>query len=143
MQAETESVNDYVAFLRSAALHCEFHELDEMLLDQLVCGIKDLKLQRRLLARSELTLQVALDKARAAKLSDQSSTQIQRYQATPAIPRKHLSVHHDNSNLDGSSEEDESIGRLKASKRPKGLPAVRHPPSFRSLSGLRRRPQHG
>ncbi|KAG8148127.1 hypothetical protein E2320_022632 [Naja naja] len=38
-QAENESVSEYVAALRSAALHCGFRDqLDDMLLDQLVCG---------------------------------------------------------------------------------------------------------
>ncbi|KAG8137998.1 hypothetical protein E2320_003932 [Naja naja] len=41
-QAENESVSEYVAALRSAALHCGFRDqLDDMLLDQLVCGVRD------------------------------------------------------------------------------------------------------
>ncbi|KAG8136008.1 hypothetical protein E2320_008983 [Naja naja] len=38
-QVEGESIGEYMAALRSAALHCGFRDhLDEMLLDQLVCG---------------------------------------------------------------------------------------------------------
>lgn len=84
-QKEEESINDYVASLRLAALHCEFRNLDEMLLDQLVCGVKDLKLQRRLLARSKLDLKVALDEARVAEMSDWSAVEIQRFQPEPRL----------------------------------------------------------
>ncbi|KAG8123181.1 hypothetical protein E2320_018510 [Naja naja] len=60
-QAEGESVSQFMAGLRTAALHCEFKELDEVLLDALVCGLRDLRIQRRLLAKPDLTLQSALD----------------------------------------------------------------------------------
>lgn len=62
-QAEGESINSYIAALRKAALYCEFRDLDDALLDRLVCRVKDIKLQRRLLAKTNLTLQMVLDKA--------------------------------------------------------------------------------
>lgn len=104
-----------MATLRSAALHCEFRYLDEMLLDQLVCGVKDLKLQRRLLARSELTLQVVLDEARAAEMSDRSASEIQQFQAVPAPAGKPLSVHYEDSGQDESSDDEERVSRLTRS----------------------------
>lgn len=75
-QKNRESINDYMASLWLAALHCEFLKLDEMLLDQLVCGVKDLKLQWCLLAYCELTVHVALDEARSAEMSDRSAAEI-------------------------------------------------------------------
>ncbi|KAG8139302.1 hypothetical protein E2320_002061 [Naja naja] len=45
-QAEGESVGEYMTALRSATLQCGFRDhLDEMLLDQLVCRVRDLWLQ--------------------------------------------------------------------------------------------------
>ncbi|KAG8133433.1 hypothetical protein E2320_011227 [Naja naja] len=77
-QAENESVSD-VAALRSAALHCGFRDqLDDMLLDQLVCGVRDLRLQRRLLAKADLTLKQGIEEARAAELSSVSAAAIQK-----------------------------------------------------------------
>ncbi|XP_060546776.1 gypsy retrotransposon integrase-like protein 1 [Pantherophis guttatus] len=120
-QTKGESVNDYMASLRSAALHCEFRDhLDEMLLDQLVCGIKDLKLQRRLLARSELTLQVALDEARAAEMSGRSAAEIHRYQTPSLANPKPLSVHYEDSDQGESSDEEREVSRLKATQRKRG-----------------------
>ncbi|KAG8124972.1 hypothetical protein E2320_020231 [Naja naja] len=49
-QAEGETITGYMAALRTAALHCGFRDyLEDMLLDQLVSGVRDLRLQRRLL----------------------------------------------------------------------------------------------
>lgn len=48
LQLEEESINQYIAALQSAALYCDFTDLEENLLDQLVCGVSDLKLQRHL-----------------------------------------------------------------------------------------------
>lgn len=73
-------MNEYVTSLRTAAPDCEFHDLDDMLLDQLVCGVLNLRLQRWLLARADLTLQVAMDEARAAEMSAASAAKIQHSQ---------------------------------------------------------------
>ncbi|KAG8133649.1 hypothetical protein E2320_011425 [Naja naja] len=73
-----ESVSEYVAALRSAALHCGFRDqLDDMLLDQLVWG-KRPRLQRRLLAKADLTLKQGIEEARAAELSSVSAAAIQK-----------------------------------------------------------------
>lgn len=72
-QREGESINDYMASLQMAVLYCDFCKLNKMLLDQLVCGLRDLRLQRRLLAHSELTVQAAMDEARVSEMSDKSA----------------------------------------------------------------------
>ncbi|KAG8125219.1 hypothetical protein E2320_020520 [Naja naja] len=78
-QAENESISEYVAALHSAALHCGFRDqLDDMLLDQLVCGVRDLRLQRRLLAKADLTLKQGIEEAQAAELSSVSAAAIQK-----------------------------------------------------------------
>lgn len=48
LQKEGEYVNHYMAALRSAALHCDFPNLDDSLLEQLVCGVR---VRHQLLAR--------------------------------------------------------------------------------------------
>ena len=57
-----ESVNDYAARLRRLAKPCQFAEgtLPEMLRDRLVCGIRDSRLQARLLSQPSLSLESAL-----------------------------------------------------------------------------------
>ncbi|XP_032069735.1 uncharacterized protein K02A2.6-like [Thamnophis elegans] len=82
-QAEGESVSAYVAALRSAALHCEFRDLDEALLDRLVCGLRDLKLQKRLLTKADLSFQSVFDEVRAAEMSTASLATIAKSRSTP------------------------------------------------------------
>ncbi|XP_034992622.1 uncharacterized protein LOC118095481 [Zootoca vivipara] len=65
-QAERESISNYLAALRKAALHCEFRDLDDALMDRVVCGIRNIRLQQRLLAKPDLTLQKAMEEAAAA-----------------------------------------------------------------------------
>ncbi|KAG8138846.1 hypothetical protein E2320_001635 [Naja naja] len=68
-QAEGESVSKYMAALRSAALHCRFRDqLDDMLLDQLVCGVRDLQLQRHLLTKADLKLKQVIEEVRSCQI---------------------------------------------------------------------------
>ena len=56
LSLEGESVADFVAALRNLAEHCEYKDTLEMMLrDRIVCGIRDEKIQRRLLVEKELT----------------------------------------------------------------------------------------
>ncbi|CAI5761859.1 Hypothetical predicted protein [Podarcis lilfordi] len=55
-QAEGGSINNHTTALRQAAMHCEFQDLDGALMDRIICGVQDSRLQRRLLAKPDLTL---------------------------------------------------------------------------------------
>lgn len=91
----SETINQYMASPWTAALYCEFHNLDEVLLDQLVCGVKDIKLQCHLLAQKELNLQSTMDEARASEMSDKSTAEIHRFQSMTTPPSRPITVHHD------------------------------------------------
>lgn len=110
-QHEGESINQYVAALRSAALYCELRDLDDVL-DRLVCGIRDLLLQRCLLAKTDLTLQTVLDEDDATELSNKSMEEIQKSNSPPAV-RKSTSVHHKELSPEEMTDEDEDIHCLK------------------------------
>ena len=50
-----ESIANFVVDLHNTAKHCEFNDaLDDMLHDRLVCGVKQPKIQKRLLAEPEM-----------------------------------------------------------------------------------------
>ena len=56
-QQPGETIAMFLAELRHLSEHCEFGiTLDEMLRDRLVCGVRDIRIQRRLLAEPKLTL---------------------------------------------------------------------------------------
>ena len=69
----------FLAELRHLTEHCEFGAtLDEMLHDQLVCGVHDIRIHRRLLAELKLTLKRALDLALAIEAADKDASEIQK-----------------------------------------------------------------
>ncbi|KAG8139611.1 hypothetical protein E2320_002374 [Naja naja] len=82
-QVEGETISMYMVALRTAALQCSFKELDDMLLDQLVYGVRDLRLQRRLLPKGDLTLKMAIEEAQAAEMSNLSVAEIQGVTSSP------------------------------------------------------------
>ncbi|KAG8147419.1 hypothetical protein E2320_022974, partial [Naja naja] len=113
-QAENESISEYVAALRSAALHCGFRDqLDDMLLDQLVCGVRDLRLQRRLLAKADLTLKQGIEEAQAAELSSVSAAAIQKANNLPGSKPSTAVNYEDAAYEDEFFEEEEEVNRLR------------------------------
>ena len=69
----------FLAELRQVAEYCEFGAtLNEMLRDRLVCGVQDIRIQRRLLAEPKLTLQRALDLALAIEVAEKDASEIQK-----------------------------------------------------------------
>ncbi|UYV70463.1 K02A2.6-like, partial [Cordylochernes scorpioides] len=59
----TESVSAYVAQLRKLSENCEFVDLDDRLRDQLVCGLRNESLVKRLLSEKDLTFEKAVNLA--------------------------------------------------------------------------------
>ena len=90
VQQAGEPVAAFVAGLRQLTEHCAFGgSLDDMLRDRLVCGIANKDIQRRLLAESGLTLQKAIDLARAMETADKDVKDLQGSRAQPAMTEVH------------------------------------------------------
>ena len=70
-QRESETVDQYLTELRQIAANCEFESVtpDQLLRDRLVTGTKTAKVRENLLKEKKLTLEKAIDIARAAELS--------------------------------------------------------------------------
>ncbi|KAG8140063.1 hypothetical protein E2320_002783 [Naja naja] len=112
-QAEGETVSVYMAAVRTAALHCGFQDhLDDMLLDQLVCGVRDLRLQRHLLTKGDLTLKMAIEESQAAELSMLSAAEIQ----VNPVSYSSLAVHYDEAFPEESSDEAGDVNHLRQPK---------------------------
>ena len=75
---EGESVAEYVAALRKIAEHCEYPVaiLNDLLRDQLVCGISDKHVQQRFLQEAKLLYDEALSKALAAETALKDSKRL-------------------------------------------------------------------
>ena len=84
-QQADESIAEYCAALRKHASTCQFGTfLDEALRDRLVCGMKDLATQGRLLAESKLTLAKALEIAQGMEAAAKQAQQLTSEISTPA-----------------------------------------------------------
>ncbi|KAG8136271.1 hypothetical protein E2320_009224, partial [Naja naja] len=119
---EGETISTYMAALRTAALQCGFKELDDMLLDQLVYGVRDLRLQRHLLAKGDLTLKVAIEEAQAAEMSNLSAAEIQSATSNPAT-KPNATIHFEELNPDEFLNCEEDINCLinhQQPQQPKG-----------------------
>ena len=78
-QQPSETITMFLAELRHLSEHCEFGiTLDEMLRDRLVCGVRDIRIQRRLLTEPKLTLKPALDLSLAFEAADKDASEIQK-----------------------------------------------------------------
>ena len=81
VQRPGESIADFVAELRRLSPDCEFGAtLSEMLRDRLVCGVREERVQRRLL--QELTFDDALRIARSMETASKNEEEISRVPTT-------------------------------------------------------------
>ena len=80
-QQEGESVSTFVAGLRRLSEHCKFEEtLDDMLRDRLVCGVRDKRLQQRLLTKPDLTFKKAMELCQAIEAAERNAKDLQARQ---------------------------------------------------------------
>lgn len=77
VQKQGESVADYVAELHQLSEHCGFQDLENMLRDRLVCGVRDARIQKKLLAETGLTFKKAFDTAQAVETAEQQAKELQ------------------------------------------------------------------
>ncbi|KAG8137890.1 hypothetical protein E2320_003830 [Naja naja] len=115
-QAERESISSHMAALCTAALHCGFRDhLDDMLLDQLVCGMWDLRLQLCHLVKTDFTLKMAIEEAQAAELSTLSAAEIQGYICLPAAK---AAIHYDDIQFECIQNNEDDIHCLRTQQQP-------------------------
>ncbi|XP_034292695.1 uncharacterized protein LOC117676961 [Pantherophis guttatus] len=140
LQDEGESINHYVACLQTAALDCEYRNLDDALVEQLVCGVKDIRLQRLLLAKRNLDLPTAIEEAQAAEMSDRSTADIQKFYPPRGVTSS--MVHLQDVVSDEITDDEAEIDRLQASKpRPKEKCWTKKPPPSGCLSCGKQHPR--
>ena len=72
-----KTIATYIAELRALSEFCNFHELEKMLRDHLICGVNNNRIQQRLLAETgELTYQKARDIAIAMESAAKHSKEL-------------------------------------------------------------------
>ena len=77
---------DFVASLRNLVEHCEYGDtLETMLRDRIVCGIRDEKIQRRLLVEKKLTFQKGYETATTMEITMQNMAVLQESKESEAV----------------------------------------------------------
>jgi hypothetical protein len=87
VQEEDESFDSFYSEIRKLVKSCNFKELeDRMLRDRIVMGVRDKKMQQKLLETSDLTLDRAVDRCRAAELSQEHARTMQKNERVHGSP---------------------------------------------------------
>nr|XP_034833643.1 uncharacterized protein K02A2.6-like [Maniola hyperantus] len=81
-QNTNENASEYIAQLRKISSKCNFMELERMLRDRLVCGMKDRRLQYELLKKDNLRYQDVVDAMLAAETAGKDCHMIQSSTST-------------------------------------------------------------
>ncbi|CAI5767557.1 Hypothetical predicted protein, partial [Podarcis lilfordi] len=86
-------------------------------MDRIVCGVWEIHLQRRLLAKPDLMLQKATEEALASEAVERSAQEI-RKSSSLRLARNPVPVHHEEaSSNEGSSSEDDDVHQTKRERR--------------------------
>lgn len=88
-QREGETVNDFMASLREITTKCEFIHPEEMMRDQIILGMRDLSLQKKLLVRRGVTFKDVVEEVRATESSDNSTVDITKASGVHHPQREH------------------------------------------------------
>ncbi|KAG8138807.1 hypothetical protein E2320_001595, partial [Naja naja] len=86
-------------------MYCEFRDFEGLLLDRL-CGVRDVSIQWRLLAKPNLTLKIALNEARATETSIKAMAEIQKDESPNNVHGGNI-ARQDYNELEESTDEEE------------------------------------
>lgn len=75
-QKENEPFDNFLMDIKEIVRRCGFLDESRMLRDRIVLGICDKTLQKRLMDKTNLTLEMAIDMARSAEASNQQVQQV-------------------------------------------------------------------
>ncbi|KRY41817.1 hypothetical protein T01_5853, partial [Trichinella spiralis] len=88
-QQPGETVAEFIADLRRLAQGCNFVDLETMLRDRLVCGLRDEAVQLRLFAKKVLTFQMAQEEALSAEAACKHVCEIRAVNVDSSAPNIH------------------------------------------------------
>lgn len=98
VRQSSESVQAFVAELRKLAEHCDFGaQLEERLCEKFARGINNVEVQRKRLARSDLTLHQAVEIASTTMATTQAAKELQSNGSLDNTPRQTAELHFSNS----------------------------------------------
>ena len=76
---------DFVAELCQLSEYCGFQDLEDMLRDRLVCGVRDARIQKKLLAETGLTFKKAFETAQAVETAENQARELANGRSTEKL----------------------------------------------------------
>ena len=90
-QLQSETVSEFVASLKRLSLNCKFSDLDVQLRDQLVCGVRDINIKKKLLSEQSLTFTTAFEIASSMEMTArEAKSMLWKNEAMDAIDMNYL-----------------------------------------------------
>lgn len=87
-QESDESYDNYIVRLRGLIRNCQYGELhDDILLDKIICSVKDLRLRERLWLDNKITLATAIDTCRGKEISEKQLKDISQQSSLQEVNR--------------------------------------------------------
>ncbi|KFD60052.1 hypothetical protein M514_27771 [Trichuris suis] len=113
-QQADETISAYITELRQLAEDCKFEAtLTERLRDQLVCGLRDNAIQRRLLAETSLTFDEAFKRALAGEAAANQAKEVQAQNSFAGTISSSHHVQHGKKNSSSFRRHGQSNGQKK------------------------------
>ena len=111
-RAPGESVSTFVAALCQIAEYCEYNEtLNDMIRDWLVCGVNHERIQKKFLAKKDLTYEKALEMALAVETAEQGTKDLKSVTGTTLPKDLHYTSPHllNNQSTSGKRRDNVSV----------------------------------
>ncbi|KAG8148168.1 hypothetical protein E2320_022435 [Naja naja] len=137
-QKPGETINDYLTKLRDIAAGCEFENVEITLRDRIVVGMRDLRLQRKPIAKKSISSKEVIEEAQAAEISDKPATKIEKPESVHSAWGM-TSKYQGEGEIGELSEEEEEL----QSKTRKKIRAPRGEPETPVVCRLQRKPPPG
>ncbi|KAG8125191.1 hypothetical protein E2320_020448 [Naja naja] len=116
-QKPCETINDYLTNLRDIAAGCEFENVEITLRDRIVVGMRDLRLQRKLITKKSISLKEVMEEARAAEISEKPAAKIEKSKSVHSAWGTTSKYQGEGEIGELSEEEEEEIHRVKPDRR--------------------------
>lgn len=138
-QLEHESISEYVTALRQLASTCEFLEKDILIRDRIVLGIRDRRIQEKLLETPNLSLADAIQIGRAMECSVSTQKIIQGEEATTSVDVVRKQRYNNTINKKSYNNQSHNQEIIKCSRCGKDHPKFRCPAFNRVCAKCKKR----
>ncbi|KAG8123230.1 hypothetical protein E2320_018789 [Naja naja] len=122
-QKPGETINDYLTNLQDITAGCEFENVEITLRNRIVVGMRDLRLQRKLITKKSISSKEVMEEARAAEILEKTAAKIEKSKSVHSAWGTTSKYQGEGDIGELSKEEEEEIHRVEPDRRsgPQGM----------------------